>query len=194
MLAQTSPLIYTFWIHYFQDISLQLWRSEVIQNISIVVGWCLLSLAFSFYLYFSYFFRSLLTGNLSLACCFCCAPYHFEHLSTTHSTYSWYATSPILRSHPFFIFHTSPNLTFHTVWFCCQFVIVLILGYKISSFTVCFIIFNYIVDCNSMEEFVIWYNKQTAYVTELGPVRNTNPSVLQKDRQKEQAITITVYY
>jgi len=45
-----------------------------------------------------------------------------------------------------------------------------------------------------MEKFVKWYNKQTAYVTELGPVRNTNPSVLQKDKQKEEAITITVYY
>jgi hypothetical protein len=53
-----------------------------------------------------------------------------------HTAYSGYATSPILRSHPFFIFHISPNLTFHTVSLCCQFVLVLMLEYKISSFTV----------------------------------------------------------
>src|SRR5215831_5879580 len=94
------------------------------------------SLVFCLYLYFSYFFKSLLTGNLSLTCSFCSAPYHFEHLSTTHTAYSGYATSPILRSHPFFIFHISFNLTFHTVTFGCQFVIVLILEYKISSLTI----------------------------------------------------------
>src|SRR4249920_3799623 len=93
---------------------------------------CLLSLAFCFYLYSSHFFRSLLTGNLSLTCCFCSA-YHFEHLPTTHSAYSGYATSPILRSHPFFIFHISPNPTFHTVSFCCQRALLLTLEYKISS-------------------------------------------------------------
>ena len=94
------------------------------------------SLAFCLYLYFSYFFKSLLTGNLSLTCSFCSAPYHFEHLSTTHAAYSGYATSPILRSLPFFIFHISLNPTFHTVSFGCQFVIVLILEYKISSLTI----------------------------------------------------------
>ena len=90
--------------------------------------------------YPSYFFRSLLTGNLSLACCFCSAPYHFEHLSTTHTAYSGYATSSVLRSHPFFIFHISLNLTFHTVTFGCQFVIVLILEYKISSLTIKYVV------------------------------------------------------
>ena len=45
---------------------------------------------------------------------------------------------------------------------------------------------------NSMDEFVTWYNTETAYVIELGSVRNTNPSILQKERQKEEPTTL--YY
>ena len=90
---------------------------EFVCNMSIVQ---LVNVYFLLLFAFTFTFPTFLDRCLLGTCCFCPAPYHFEHLPTTHSADSGYATSPILRSHPFFIFHISPNLTFHTVSFCCQ--------------------------------------------------------------------------
>src|SRR5215831_4674550 len=90
------------------------------------------SLAFCFCLYFSHFFRSLLTGYLASG--FCCCSDHSEYLPAAHSALPRDATSSVLRPHTFFISHISHNLTLHTISFCCQLAIFLMLGYKISSF------------------------------------------------------------
>src|SRR5215472_12557444 len=90
------------------------------------------SLAFCFCLYFSHFFRSLLAGYL--ASCFCCCSDHSEYLPAANSAHPRDATSPVLRPHTFFISHISPNLTLHTISFCCQLAIFLMLGYKTSPF------------------------------------------------------------
>lgn len=46
------------------------------------------------------------------------------------------ATLAVLRPHPLFSSHISPNLTLHTISFCCQLVIALVPEYKISWFAI----------------------------------------------------------
>jgi hypothetical protein len=91
-------------------------------------------LLFAFTFTFPTFLDRCLLGTLALPVAFAPPP-TILNIFPPHSADSGYATSPILRSHPFFIFHISPNLTFHTVSFCCQLAIVLMLEYKTSSFT-----------------------------------------------------------
>ena len=59
---------------------------------------------------------------------------HSEYLPTARSADPRDTTSSVLHPHTFFISHISPNLTLHTISFCCQLAIFLMLGYKISSF------------------------------------------------------------
>ncbi len=92
----------------------------------------LLSLDFCFSLSFCYHCSLLLTGYLASG--FCCCSDHSEYLPTAHSADPRDATSPVLSPHTFFISHISPNLTLHTISFCCQLTIVLMLEYKTSSF------------------------------------------------------------